>query len=188
MVLFEKWSACNSTIVCSLCCVCPCKKCTKWFITSFLPPCLAFFTRKSLHFIQTLTDNDEFATDSKSQDTYLKSYRPSCNLYLILLKSQNSGKIVFLGKIVFSKNDHCQIVFLALYNCLLSSGQLSSVQWTIVFSKNKAVDNCLLKKMTTGKLSSEHWRIVFSKNGAVSNCLPRKMTTVKCQINWMRIT
>ena len=82
--------------------------------------------------------------------------------------SRNSGKIVFLGKIVFSKNDHCQFVFLALYNCLLSSGQLSSVHWTIVFSKNKAVDNCLLKKMTTGKLSSEHWKIVFSKNDAVA--------------------
>ena len=43
---------------------------------------------------------------------------------------------------------------------------------TIVFSKNKAVDNCLLQKMSTGKLSSEHWTIVFSKNEAVANCLP----------------
>ena len=88
------------------------------------------------------------------------------------LKLMNSGKIVFSGRIVFSINKHCQIVFLALYNCLLSSGKLSSEQWTIVFSKNKAVDNCLLQKMSTGKLSSEHWTIVFSKNEAVANCLP----------------
>ena len=74
----------------------------------------------------------------------------------------DSDRIVFSGK----------IVFLALYNCLLTSGKLSSEHWTIVFSKNKAEDNCLLKKMSTGKLSSEHWTIVFSKNEAVPNCLP----------------
>ena len=110
-----------------------------------------------------------------------------------------SSKIVFLstGKIVFSKWEAladcllCKwstgwlsslktVIFTinwALYNCLLSSGKLSSEQWTIVFSKNKAVDNCPLEKMSTGKLSSEHWTIVFSKNEAVANCLPWRKTT-----------
>ena len=57
--------------------------------------------------------------------------------------------------IVFSKNRN--------FYHKLSTVQLSSEQWTIVFFKNKAVDNCLLKEMTNGKLSSEHWTIVFSK-------------------------
>ena len=89
------------------------------------------------------------------------------------------------GKIVFSINEHCQIVFLALYNCLLSSGKLSSERWRIVFSKNKAVDNCHLKKMSTAKLSSEYWTIVFFKNenGTIfqkSKCNFRKSLTPKC--------
>ena len=64
---------------------------------------------------------------------------------------QDSGKVVFSGKIVFSINEHCQIVF---------------------SKKGSAVDNCLLGKMNTGKWSSEHCTIVFFKNEAVANCLP----------------
>jgi hypothetical protein len=44
----------------------------------------------------------------------------------------------------------------------------SSEQWIIVFSKNEAVEDCLLKKVTTGKLSSEHWTIVFSEIDALT--------------------
>ena len=106
------------------------------------------------------------------QSFVLKSTRGNNFVNVWATSRKSCGKIVFSSKIVFSINKHCQIVFLALYNCLLSSGKLSSEQWTIVFSKNKAVDNCLLQKMSTGKLSSEHWTIVFSKNEAVANCLP----------------
>jgi hypothetical protein len=60
----------------------------------------------------------------------------------------------------FSKNSN--------FHHKLSSVQLSSEQWIIVFSKNKAVDNRLLKNVTTGKLSSEHWTIVFSEIDAVT--------------------
>ena len=45
---------------------------------------------------------------------------------------------------------------------------MSSEHWRIVYSKNEAVDNCLLKEITTGILSSEHWNIVFSKIDAVT--------------------
>jgi hypothetical protein len=62
--------------------------------------------------------------------------------------------------IVFSKNSN--------FHHKLSTVQLSSEQWTIVFSKNEAVENCLLKEITTGKLSSEHWTIVFSKIDALT--------------------
>ena len=36
--------------------VCPCKNCTKWFITSFLPPCLAFFYQKIFAFYSNTTN------------------------------------------------------------------------------------------------------------------------------------
>ena len=62
--------------------------------------------------------------------------------------------------IVFSKNSN--------FHHKLSTVQLSSEHWRIVFSKNEAVDNCLLKEITTGKLSSEHWKIIFSKIDAVT--------------------
>ena len=48
---------------------------------------------------------------------------------------QDSSKMVFSGKIVFSINEHCQIDF---------------------SKKDSAVDNCLLGKMNTGKWFSEH--------------------------------
>ena len=36
---------------------------------------------------------------------------------------------------------------------------MSSEHWTIVFTKTKALANCLHWKMATGKLSSKHWTI-----------------------------
>ena len=71
-----------------------------------------------------------------------------------------SSKIVFLstGKIVFSKWE-------ALADCLLckwSTGWLSSLK-TVIFTINWALYNCLL---STGELSSlkmRQWTIVFSK-------------------------
>ena len=102
---------------------------------------------------------------------------------------QCSGKLIF-ERIVLPKNEHCLIVFLALYNFLLSTLQFSSEQWTIIFlalnnfllssqqrtiaancllsngqlsSLNKSTDNFLL---STVKLSSEQWKIVFSTNEA----------------------
>ena len=81
-------------------------------------------------------------------------------------KKAGNGKIVFSSKIVFLSTG--KIVFSkweALADCLLckwSTGWLSSLK-TVIFTINWALYNCLL---STGELSSlkmRQWTIVFSK-------------------------
>ena len=92
-------------------------------------------------------------TSSAKQQTSVELYMCSSGYGIYTLHLR--GKIVFTGRIVLLST-----VMMSSQN-KWRTVQLSSKQWTIVFSKNEAVANCLHWDMTADHLTTIRKVIIF---------------------------